>query len=296
MTVQRAQRGRVLGLNDPGEPGASRCRMRPDRMDPGKVGCPWHTLRPTLITPAKVGHHHLRVPWDQGLVFQRGVASRAEGATCPPLEHTHVGRANRRSPRIEDRSNKDDHQDPEPHAESPDASKFRKQQRGRMCVCHPRQHHCLWSVWHWQAGNVAGSQSARIDSRRRAYPLSSSGKGARSGSRIFPRQTGHHGALRKHGMGSGKGKPPEFGWPVEFKPGRILFEMGGPEIPNYRPSKRMRRPVQAAGQKAKFIAKPKWQRSWGESSRSRAHSRKRRSPLESPNLGPSLTSPKCVSQ
>jgi len=82
-------------------------------MDPGKVGCPLQPLRADIDyapsgPPPPTGVLGIKV-W----VSKGGGASRAEGATGPPLEH-HVRRANRRPQEFEDRFNKRVIRSPEP--------------------------------------------------------------------------------------------------------------------------------------------------------------------------------------
>jgi large subunit ribosomal protein L16 len=109
---------------------------------------------------------------------------------------------------------------------SPRRVKFRKQQRGRMRGEAPRGNTIAFGQFALQAQECGWITSRQIEASRRAMTRYVK-RGGKIWIRIFPDKpvTMRPAETR---MGSGKGNP-EF-WVAVIKPGRILFEMGGPEI------------------------------------------------------------------
>jgi large subunit ribosomal protein L16 len=109
---------------------------------------------------------------------------------------------------------------------SPRRVKFRKQQRGRMGGVAPRGTTIAFGQFALQAQECGWITSRQIEASRRAMTRYVK-RGGKIWIRIFPDKpvTMRPAETR---MGSGKGNP-EF-WVAVIKPGRILFEMGGPEI------------------------------------------------------------------
>jgi large subunit ribosomal protein L16 len=109
---------------------------------------------------------------------------------------------------------------------SPRRVKFRKQQRGRMRGQAPRGTTISFGEFALQAQECGWITSRQIEASRRAMTRYVK-RGGKIWIRIFPDKpvTMRPAETR---MGSGKGNP-EF-WVAVIKPGRILFEMGGPEI------------------------------------------------------------------
>ncbi|MCP9917268.1 50S ribosomal protein L16 [Cyanobium sp. ATX 6F1] len=109
---------------------------------------------------------------------------------------------------------------------SPKRVKFRKQQRGRMCGVATRGNTVAFGQFALQAQECGWITSRQIEASRRAMSRSVK-RGGKIWIRIFPDKPVTMRAAETR-MGSGKGNP-EF-WVAVIKPGRILFEMGGPEI------------------------------------------------------------------
>jgi len=109
---------------------------------------------------------------------------------------------------------------------SPRRVKFRKQQRGRMRGIATRGNTIAFGQFALQAQECGWITSRQIEASRRAMTRYVK-RGGKIWIRIFPDKpvTMRPAETR---MGSGKGNP-EF-WVAVIKPGRILFEMGGPEI------------------------------------------------------------------
>jgi len=109
---------------------------------------------------------------------------------------------------------------------SPKRVKFRKQQRGRMRGTATRGNTIAFGQFALQAQECGWITSRQIEASRRAMTRQVK-RGGKIWIRIFPDKpvTMRPAETR---MGSGKGNP-EF-WVAVIKPGRILFEMGGPEI------------------------------------------------------------------
>jgi large subunit ribosomal protein L16 len=109
---------------------------------------------------------------------------------------------------------------------SPKRVKFRKQQRGRMRGVATRGNTLAFGQFALQAQECGWITSRQIEASRRAMTRHVK-RGGQIWIRIFPDKpvTMRPAETR---MGSGKGNP-EF-WVAVIKPGRILFEMGGPEI------------------------------------------------------------------
>ena len=109
---------------------------------------------------------------------------------------------------------------------SPRRVKFRKQQRGRMGGVAPRGTTIAFGQFALQAQECGWITSRQIEASRRAMTRYVK-RGGKIWIRIFPDKpvTMRPAETR---MGSGKGNP-DF-WVAVIKPGRILFEMGGPEI------------------------------------------------------------------
>ena len=109
---------------------------------------------------------------------------------------------------------------------SPRRVKFRKQQRGRMRGVATRGNTIAFGEYALQAQECGWITSRQIEASRRAMSRYVK-RGGQIWIRIFPDKpvTMRPAETR---MGSGKGNP-EF-WVAVIKPGRILFEMGGPDI------------------------------------------------------------------
>ena len=133
---------------------------------------------------------------------------------------------------------------------SPRRVKFRKQQRGRMRGTATRGNTIAFGQFALQAQECGWITSRQIEASRRA--MTRSGKrGGKIWIRIFPDKpvTMRPAETR---MGSGKGNP-EF-WVAVIKPGRILFEMGGPEITPEIAKQAMRLAQYKLPVKTKFIS------------------------------------------
>nr|B1X501.2 RecName: Full=Large ribosomal subunit protein uL16c; AltName: Full=50S ribosomal protein L16, organellar chromatophore [Paulinella chromatophora] len=109
---------------------------------------------------------------------------------------------------------------------SPKRVKFRKQQRGRMRGIATRGNTIAFGQFALQAQECGWITSRQIEASRRAMTRYVK-RGGRIWIRVFPDKPVTMRAAETR-MGSGKGNP-EF-WVAVIKPGRILFEMGGPEI------------------------------------------------------------------
>ena len=109
---------------------------------------------------------------------------------------------------------------------SPKRVNFRKQQRGRMRGVATRGNTIAFGEFALQAQECGWITSRQIEASRRAMTRHIK-RGGQIWIRIFPDKpvTMRPAETR---MGSGKGNP-EF-WVAVIKPGRILFEMGGPDI------------------------------------------------------------------
>ncbi|MCP9776035.1 50S ribosomal protein L16 [Cyanobium sp. HWJ4-Hawea] len=109
---------------------------------------------------------------------------------------------------------------------SPRRVKFRKQQRGRMRGVATRGNTIAFGEFALQAQECGWITSRQIEASRRAMTRYVK-RGGQIWIRIFPDKpvTMRPAETR---MGSGKGNP-EF-WVAVIKPGRILFEIGGPDI------------------------------------------------------------------
>ncbi|MCX5941649.1 MAG: 50S ribosomal protein L16 [Cyanobacteria bacterium] len=109
---------------------------------------------------------------------------------------------------------------------SPKRVNFRKQQRGRMRGVATRGNKIAFGEFALQAQECGWITSRQIEASRRAMTRHVK-RGGQIWIRIFPDKpvTMRPAETR---MGSGKGNP-EF-WVAVIKPGRILFEMGGPEL------------------------------------------------------------------
>ncbi|MDX1976730.1 MAG: 50S ribosomal protein L16 [Pseudanabaenaceae cyanobacterium bins.68] len=106
---------------------------------------------------------------------------------------------------------------------SPRRTKFRKQQRGRMCGPATRGNSIDFGDFGMQALEPAWITSRQIESGRRAMNRYIR-RGGKIWIRIFPDKPVTQRAAETR-MGSGKGAP-EF-WVAVVKPGRIMFEVGG---------------------------------------------------------------------
>ena len=133
---------------------------------------------------------------------------------------------------------------------SPRRVKFRKQQRGRMSGVAPRGTSIAFGQFALQAQECGWSTSRQIEASRRAMTRYVK-RGGKIWIRIFPDKpvTMRPAETR---MGSGKGNP-EF-WVAVIKPGRILFEMGGPEITETIAREAMRLAQYKLPVKTKFIS------------------------------------------
>jgi large subunit ribosomal protein L16 len=132
---------------------------------------------------------------------------------------------------------------------SPRRVKFRKQQRGRMSGVAPRGTSIAFGQFALQAQECGWITSRQIEASRRAMTRYVK-RGGKIWIRIFPDKpvTMRPAETR---MGSGKGNP-EF-WVAVIKPGRILFEMGGPEITETIAREAMRLAQYKLPVKTKFI-------------------------------------------
>jgi large subunit ribosomal protein L16 len=106
---------------------------------------------------------------------------------------------------------------------SPRRTKFRKQQRGRMCGPATRGNSIDFGDFGMQALEPAWITSRQIESCRRAMNRYIR-RGGKIWIRIFPDKPVTQRAAETR-MGSGKGAP-EF-WVAVVKPGRVLFEVAG---------------------------------------------------------------------
>lgn len=106
---------------------------------------------------------------------------------------------------------------------SPRRTKFRKQQRGRMCGPATRGNSIDFGDFGMQALEPAWITSRQIESSRRAMNRYIR-RGGKIWIRIFPDKPVTQRAAETR-MGSGKGAP-EF-WVAVVKPGRVMFEVGG---------------------------------------------------------------------
>jgi large subunit ribosomal protein L16 len=132
---------------------------------------------------------------------------------------------------------------------SPRRVKFRKQQRGRMRGIAPKGATISFGQFALQAQECGWITSRQIEASRRAMTRYVK-RGGKIWIRIFPDKpvTMRPAETR---MGSGKGNP-EF-WVAVIKPGRILFEMGGPEITEAIAREAMRLAQYKLPMKTKFI-------------------------------------------
>jgi large subunit ribosomal protein L16 len=133
---------------------------------------------------------------------------------------------------------------------SPRRVKFRKQQRGRMRGDAPRGTTIAFGEYALQAQECGWITSRQIEASRRAMTRYVK-RGGKIWIRIFPDKpvTMRPAETR---MGSGKGNP-EF-WVAVIKPGRILFEMGGPEITEAIAKEAMRLAQYKLPVKTKFVS------------------------------------------
>jgi large subunit ribosomal protein L16 len=133
---------------------------------------------------------------------------------------------------------------------SPRRVKFRKQQRGRMRGIATRGNTIAFGEFALQAQECGWITSRQIEASRRAMTRHVK-RGGKIWIRIFPDKpvTMRPAETR---MGSGKGNP-EF-WVAVIKPGRILFEMGGPEITPEIAKEAMRLAQYKLPVKTKFIS------------------------------------------
>jgi large subunit ribosomal protein L16 len=106
---------------------------------------------------------------------------------------------------------------------SPRRTKFRKQQRGRMCGPATRGNHIDFGDYAMQALEPAWITSRQIESSRRAMNRFIK-RGGKIWIRLFPDKPVTLRAAESR-MGSGKGNP-EY-WVAVVKPGRIMFEVAG---------------------------------------------------------------------
>ncbi len=105
----------------------------------------------------------------------------------------------------------------------PKRTKFRKQQRGRMCGCESRGVEVQFGEFGLQALEPAWITSRQIEAARKTVSRSVR-RGGQMWIRIFPDKSVSKKAAETR-MGSGKGNP-EF-WIAVVKPGRIIFELSG---------------------------------------------------------------------
>ena len=134
---------------------------------------------------------------------------------------------------------------------SPRRVKFRKQQRGRMRGVATRGHTIAFGSFALQAQECGWVTARQIEASRRAMSRLTK-RGGQIWIRIFPDKPVTMRAAETR-MGSGKGNP-EF-WVAVVKPGRILFEMGGPEITEALAKQAMRLAQYKLPVKTKFIVK-----------------------------------------
>ncbi len=106
---------------------------------------------------------------------------------------------------------------------SPKRTKFRKQQRGRMCGAATRGNEVDFGEFAMQALEPCWITSRQIESARRAMSRYIK-RGGKIWIRIFPDKSVTKRAAETR-MGSGKGAP-EF-WVAVVKPGRVMFEIAG---------------------------------------------------------------------
>ena len=133
---------------------------------------------------------------------------------------------------------------------SPRRVKFRKQQRGRMRGIATRGNTIAFGEFALQAQECGWITSRQIEASRRAMTRYVK-RGGKIWIRIFPDKPVTMRAAETR-MGSGKGNP-EF-WVAVIKPGRILFEMGGPEITEAIAKEAMRLAQYKLPIKTKFLA------------------------------------------
>ena len=134
---------------------------------------------------------------------------------------------------------------------SPRRVKFRKQQRGRMRGVATRGNTIAFGEFALQAQECGWITSRQIEASRRAMTRHVK-RGGQIWIRIFPDKPVTMRAAETR-MGSGKGNP-EF-WVAVIKPGRILFEIGGPEITEEQAKEAMRLAQYKLPLKTKFIVK-----------------------------------------
>ena len=127
---------------------------------------------------------------------------------------------------------------------SPRRVKFRKQQRGRMRGVATRGNTIAFGTFALQAQECGWITSRQIEASRRAMTRYTK-RGGKIWIRIFPDKS--------ITMRAGKGNP-EF-WVAVIKPGRILFEIGGPEITEETAKEAMRLAQYKLPVKTKFIVK-----------------------------------------
>ncbi|MFZ0406797.1 MAG: 50S ribosomal protein L16 [Cyanobium sp.] len=133
---------------------------------------------------------------------------------------------------------------------SPRRVKFRKQQRGRMRGIATRGNTIAFGEFALQAQECGWITARQIEASRRAMTRYVK-RGGQIWIRIFPDKPVTMRAAETR-MGSGKGNP-EF-WVAVIKPGRILFEMGGPEITPEIAKEAMRLAQYKLPVKTKFIS------------------------------------------
>ena len=134
---------------------------------------------------------------------------------------------------------------------SPKRVKFRKMQRGRMRGVATRGNTIAFGEFALQAQECGWITSRQIEASRRAMTRYVK-RGGKIWIRIFPDKSITMRAAETR-MGSGKGNP-EF-WVAVIKPGRILFEIGGPEITEETAKEAMRLAQYKLPVKTKFIVK-----------------------------------------
>ena len=134
---------------------------------------------------------------------------------------------------------------------SPRRVKFRKQQRGRMRGVATRGNTIAFGSFALQAQECGWITSRQIEASRRAMTRYTK-RGGKIWIRIFPDKSITMRAAETR-MGSGKGNPGF--WVAVIKPGRILFEIGGPEITEETAKEAMRLAQYKLPVKTKFIVK-----------------------------------------
>jgi large subunit ribosomal protein L16 len=134
---------------------------------------------------------------------------------------------------------------------SPRRVKFRKQQRGRMRGVATRGNDISFGMFALQAQECGWITARQIEASRRAMSRYTK-RGGKIWIRIFPDKPVTMRAAETR-MGSGKGNP-EF-WVAVIKPGRILFEIGGPEITEALAKEAMRLAQYKLPVRTKFIVK-----------------------------------------